>query len=100
MAGHRAAPTFFADLKQYVGFTDQSTAALREFLPMAAPHFPRIVDDFHRALDEYPDARKVVATGAVEVAHLKRTLTQWLETLLAGPHDEVYFESRARLGHA
>ena len=92
--------TFFNDLKQYVGFTDESTTALRDLLPLAATHFPTIVDDCYRAIDRYPDTRKVLTGGATQVAHLKRTLTEWLETLLSGPHDQVYFESRARMGHA
>lgn len=91
--------TFFDELKQYVGFTDESTTALREFLPIAAPHFPRIVDDLCRTLDEHPDVRDVMAGDAAEDASLKRTLTRWLETLLSGPHDQRYFESRLRMGH-
>jgi signal transduction histidine kinase len=90
--------TFFEDLKQYVGFTDDSTAALRELRPLAEPYFPAIVEDFYRAIREHPAARVVITGGEAQVARLKGTLTGWLETLLAGPHDETYFEIRARIG--
>jgi signal transduction histidine kinase len=89
----------FNTLKQYVGFDEQSTAALRELRPFVAPRFPGIVDDFYRTIVEHPDARAAVTGGDSQITRLKVTLTHWLDTLLAGPHDEAYFESRARIGH-
>jgi len=36
--------------------------------------------------------------GAAQIARLKQTLIRWLDTLLLGPHDEAYYEMRARIG--
>jgi two-component system, NtrC family, sensor histidine kinase HydH len=90
--------TFFEDLKQYVGFTDESTAALRELHPLAAPQFGPIVDDFYAAIEANPRARAVITGGQAQVERLKQTLLRWLETMLTGPHDEAYFQMRARIG--
>jgi len=91
-------PNFFDSLKQYVGFTDESTAALRELHPLAAPHFGAIVDDFYAAIEAHPSARAAISGGGAQIARLKKTLLRWLDTLLTGPHDESYFEMRARIG--
>jgi signal transduction histidine kinase len=90
--------SFFASGKQYVGFDDASTAALRELHPIARPHFGAIVDDFYAAIEAHPDARAAITGGAAQIARLKQTLTGWLDLLLVGPHDEAYFERRARIG--
>ena len=92
------APTFFEDLKQYVGFTADSTAALRELHPLAAPHFRAIVDDFYAAIEAHPGPRAAITGGDAQIARLKQTLIRWLDTMLTGPHDEAYYEVRARIG--
>ena len=89
---------FFEDLKHYIGFTEDSSAALRELRPIAAPYFGEIVDDFYRAIQEHPGARGMITGGDAQIARLKATLTRWLDSTLAGPHDEAYFESRTRIG--
>jgi two-component system sensor histidine kinase HydH len=88
----------FDSLKEYVGFTDRSAAALRELHPVAQRWFPEIVDDFYQAITAHPDARAAITGGETQIARLKRTLTVWLDSLLLGPHDDDYFQSRARIG--
>lgn len=90
--------TFFESLKIYVGFTEESSKALRELHPRAAPHFDRIVDDFYAAIEAHPNARAAITGGAAQIARLKQTLIAWLDRMLLGPHDEAYFERRARIG--
>jgi two-component system sensor histidine kinase HydH len=90
--------TFFESLKQYVGFTDASSATLRQLHPMAQPHFQAIVDDFYSAIEAHPDARATIAGGAPQIARLKQTLIRWLDVLFLGPHDENYYQLRARIG--
>jgi signal transduction histidine kinase len=90
--------SFFESLKLYVGFTDESSSALRELHPRATPHFQRIVDDFYAAIEAHPDARAAITGGAAQIARLKQTLIAWIDRLLLGPHDEDYFERRARIG--
>ena len=89
---------FLDGLKQYVGFTDQTTATLRAFYPIAAPHFPSIVNDFYATIDRHPDARAAITGGSAQIERLKQTLQRWLGTLLLGPHNEDYVSRRARIG--
>jgi two-component system, NtrC family, sensor histidine kinase HydH len=90
--------TFFDSLKQYVGFDEASSAALREFHPIAQPAFMAIVDDFYAAIDAHPEASAAITGGTAQVDRLKQTLIRWLNLLLLGPHDEAYYELRARIG--
>jgi two-component system, NtrC family, sensor histidine kinase HydH len=90
--------TFFESIKQYVGFTDQSSAALRDFHPIAEPFFGPIIDDFYDAIESHPGASAAITGGQPQIERLKRTLVRWLDTMLVGPHDEAYYEMRARIG--
>jgi signal transduction histidine kinase len=91
-------PTFFDSLKTYVGFTDASSATLRELHPLAEPFFVPIVDDFYAAIEAHPEASAAITGGAAQIARLKGTLIQWMDKMLRGPHDEAYYELRARIG--
>jgi signal transduction histidine kinase len=90
--------TFFESLKQYVGFTEASSAALRALHPVAQPSFVPIVDDFYAAIEAHPGASAAITGGAAQVERLKQTLVQWLDGMLLGPHDENYYRLRARIG--
>jgi len=90
--------TFLTNLKQYVGFDDDSSALLRQLHPLVAPDFAWIVDDFYAAIEAHPGARAAITGGEAQIARLKKTLIHWLETLLLGPHDDAYYEMRARIG--
>ncbi len=90
--------TFFDSLKQYVGFDEASSAALRELHPIAQPAFVAIVDDFYAAIEAHPEASAAITGGAAQIERLKQTLIRWLDLLLLGPHDEAYYELRARIG--
>jgi two-component system sensor histidine kinase HydH len=88
----------FDDLKQYVGFDESSSAALRAYHPLARPHFPPIIDDFYAAIAAHPDAQATITGGQPQIDRLKQTLLVWMDDLFVGPHDEVYFQKRARIG--
>jgi signal transduction histidine kinase len=90
--------TFFESIKQYVGFTDDSSVALRAFHPVAEPFFGPIIDDFYEAIEAHPMASAAITGGQTQIERLKRTLVHWLDTMLLGPHDEAYYEMRARIG--
>jgi signal transduction histidine kinase len=92
------APTFFQSIKLYIGFTDESSAALRELHPIAKPFFVPIVDDFYAAIEAHPDARAAITGGHAQIERLKKTLRLWVDKMLLGPHDEDYYELRARIG--
>lgn len=89
--------TFFDSLKRYVGFGDADSAALRDLLPAAAPHFERISSHFYQVITEHPDAHEVLE-GPKQIERLKKTLVAWMKSGLEGPHDEVFYERRARIG--
>jgi signal transduction histidine kinase len=90
---------FFENLKRYVGFTDPSMDALRRFYPIAAPRFASVADDFYGAILIHPDAAAVLGGSRDGGQRIKRTVIRWLDSLLTGPHDQSYFEARARIGH-
>jgi signal transduction histidine kinase len=90
--------TFFESLKQYVGFTDESSAALRDFHPIAEPFFGPTIDDFYDAIEAHPGASAAITGGPAQIERLKQTLVRWLHTMMLGPHDEAYYEMRARIG--
>ena len=90
--------TFFENIKLYVGFTEASSAALRELHPVAEPFFVPIVDDFYAAIEAHPGARGAITGGTAQIERLKQTLIRWMDKMLLGPHDEAYYELRARIG--
>jgi two-component system sensor histidine kinase HydH len=90
--------SFFEDIKLYVGFTDVSSAALRELHPIAQPFFQTIVDDFYAAIEAHPGASQAITGGQAQIERLKQTLLQWIDKMLLGPHDEEYYQRRARIG--
>ena len=91
-------PTLFDSLKRYVGFTEASSTALRALHPAAQPKFAAIVDDFYDAIEAHPEARAAITGGAAQIERLKQTLRLWIDKLLLGPHDEAYYQLRARIG--
>ena len=90
--------SFLENLKVYVGFDDQGSAALREAYPLVEPHFRAIIDDFYDTIEAHPGARAAITGGPAQIQRLKSVLLQWIDQLLRGPHDEAYFERRARIG--
>jgi two-component system, NtrC family, sensor histidine kinase HydH len=90
--------SFRENVTAYVGFDEASSAALREAHPLVAPHFGAIIDDFYDTIQAHPDARAAIKGGAAQIARLKQSLLQWIDELFRGPHDDAYFERRARIG--
>jgi signal transduction histidine kinase len=90
--------TFLDNIKIYVGFDASSSAALRQAHPLVAPHFGPIIDDFYATIEAHPGARAAITGGAAQIQRLKGTLLKWIDEVFLGPHDEVYFERRARIG--
>ncbi|HXI55876.1 MAG TPA: protoglobin domain-containing protein [Polyangia bacterium] len=90
--------TFLENVKVYVGFDEDATAALREAHDIVAPHFAAIIDDFYDTIEAHPGARAAITGGATQIQRLKKSLLGWIDELFRGPHDEAYFEKRARIG--
>ena len=90
--------SFFENIKLYVGFTEASSAVLREIHPLASPSFGAIIDDFYAAIEAHPGASQTITGGQAQIERLKQTLVRWIDKLLLGPHDEDYYQLRARIG--
>ena len=90
--------SFRENLTKYVAFDDRASAALRAAHPLVAPHFAAIIDDFYATIEAHPDARAAITGGAAQIARLKQSLLKWIDELFRGPHDQGYFERRARIG--
>ncbi|HTP28872.1 MAG TPA: protoglobin domain-containing protein [Anaeromyxobacteraceae bacterium] len=90
--------TLLAELKRYVGWGPQDEQALAALHGPMAPHFARIAEVFYAVILSHEGAKNVLAGGESQVGHLKTTLQRWMDSLLRGPWDEAYYESRARIG--
>jgi two-component system, NtrC family, sensor histidine kinase HydH len=91
-------PTFFQDIKQYVGFSTDESAVLASLREMLEPHFPRIAEHFYACILGHPRAHAAITGGRAQVERLKTTLVDWMRSGLAGPHDEEFYAKRARIG--
>jgi two-component system sensor histidine kinase HydH len=88
----------FYDLKEYVGFDAQDEASLRALHPFASPRFAAITEDFYQRILDHEAWRKVLTQGESSVGRLKATLVEWMDKLLTGPWDDLYFDLRCRIG--
>lgn len=90
--------TLLKELKEYIGFDEEDAAALRELRPHIEPHLEEITDHFYARILQHSRAHRAITGGEAQVERLKKTLQAWLDSGLAGPHDEAWFERRARIG--
>jgi signal transduction histidine kinase len=93
-----AGQTFFDSIKAYVGFDERASATLASVRDLVAPHFHPIIDDFYATIEAHPGARSAITGGPAQIERLKQSLRRWIDELFRGPHDEAYFERRARIG--
>ena len=93
------AETLFEEMKRYVRFSPEDARVLADFHPIAAPHFGWVADQFYDRILQHSAAREVF-TGMDQVERLKTTLIAWADRLFVGPHDEEYYQIRARIGRA
>lgn len=91
--------TFLENVKAYVGFDDASSALLLQAHPVVAPRFGPIVDDFYATIEAHAGARAAIKGGSAQIERLKGSLLRWIDEMFRGPHDEAYFQRRARIGH-
>jgi signal transduction histidine kinase len=88
----------FEEMKRYIAFGEPEAAALAALRPLLAPRFAEFADHFYEVIDRHPRAAAAITGGGAQVARLKQTLIAWIDTGLAGPHDEAYYQRRARIG--
>jgi hemoglobin-like flavoprotein len=85
----------FAELKQFIGFTDADAANLRRLAPLFAEHGRAVTDAFYDRLTVHPDTSALIA-GRVD--RLKQTHARWLGELFAGDYGDAYLADRWRVG--
>src|SRR5690348_8593604 len=85
-----APESMFEEMKRYVRFDEADTRLLRRFRAAAAPHFPRIAQEFYERIREHEAAHEVV-TGEAQIARLQSSLVAWMDRVCSGPHDHAYF---------
>lgn len=93
-----ASQTFFDDIKEYVDFDDDDARVLADLLPILEPHFTKISEHFYERILAHPRAHDAITGGHAQVERLKHTLSAWMRSGLVGPHDETFYERRARIG--
>jgi signal transduction histidine kinase len=88
----------FDELRSFLGFSLSDSETLARFRPVVEPHYPALVEAFYGAIEAHPRAREVIRGGDVQAARLKRTMGEWLDSGLKGPHDDAFYERRCRIG--
>lgn len=88
---------YFENIKQYVGFTEADTEVLRELAGPGEAYFWGFSEHFYDCITMHPDAHRVLE-GPEQIERLKRTLIEWMRSGLLGPHDDAFYERRARIG--
>lgn len=90
--------SFLDDIKRYVAFTDGDSERLLGLFDVLSPHFDPIAEHFYQCILAHPNAHAAITGGDEQVERLKRTLVSWMHSGLKGPHDEDFFERRAKIG--
>jgi two-component system, NtrC family, sensor histidine kinase HydH len=90
--------TFFDEIKAYVGFGPTDAGALLALHPALAPRFPELAEHFYEAILRHDRAAAAITGGPSQVERLKRSLVAWMDSGLRGPHDEAFYQRRARIG--
>ena len=85
------------ELLGMVGFTSDDADRLARALPVLRPVLPDVAEAFYANILSSPQAHAVLH-GDAQVERLKGSLTAWIEEMLAGPHDEAFFERQRRVG--
>lgn len=86
----------FDSLKLYTGFTEEDSARLAQ-VTLSPEVLTEIIERFYGAVLAEPETAALVPTPDV-VGRLKGTLTNWIQTFFAGPHDQAYFQKRRNIG--
>lgn len=90
--------TFFAEMKRFVGFSDEDARLLRAVAAQMERHLPALSERFYDQIARHPDAAKVFTGGQAQLERLKGTLQGWAHRVFVGPHDEDYAAERYKIG--
>ena len=88
---------FLDDLLAYVALGDDDREELRKLHAVLEPYFSVIAKQFYAVALAHSETAAVIAASG-DVAHLERTLVDWMSTGLLGPYDDRFCEKRSRIG--
>lgn len=86
------------ELMEFIHFTPAHATLMRELGPVLRPRFDAIIQRFYEAIDANPGATAVFTGGQPQRDRQRTQLRGWLDGLVRGIYDEVYYERRARIG--
>jgi PAS domain S-box-containing protein len=86
-----------AELRSYIGLTDEDAELLRLLRPVAQPHFRAIADEFYAAIRIHENAFAVLKDEA-QAQRLHASLQVWLGDLLGGTYDDAWLGKQFRIG--
>jgi signal transduction histidine kinase len=90
--------TRFAELRDYLRWSQEDDAAVIVLRRLLLPHAESFVDDFYQELMRHAAAAAVITGGAEQIARLKGSLIRWLHELLGGVYDRAYSGRRWQVG--
>ena len=96
-AGNTGSNALLAELRSFVGLTDEDVSLLARFRAVAEPSFPLIADEFYAVIRMHAGAFAVLKDEE-QAQRLHASLQAWLGELLGGPYDEEYADRHARIG--
>lgn len=89
--------TFVAEMKRFLGLSDQDVVLLRQLGPRLEKHFPEMSERFYAQITYHPNAFRVF-TGVAQIERLKQSLQDWARGLFAGDYGEDYAANRFQIG--
>jgi PAS domain S-box-containing protein len=89
--------TLLAELRSYVGLTDEDATLLVRFRPVAQRSFDAIADEFYAVIRMHAGAFAILKDEA-QARRLHESLKGWLHELLGGVYDAAYVERITRIG--
>jgi two-component system, NtrC family, sensor histidine kinase HydH len=87
----------FERVKRYIGFGQDTSAALCAFADAVELPMSELVDDVCRLLEEDSGSRRL-ASGSERLERFRRALLGWSDSSLRGPYDASYLEACSRIG--
>jgi signal transduction histidine kinase len=90
--------TFVAEMKRYLGLTEQDVALLRQLGPRLEKHFPEMAERFYSQIPHHPHAFRVF-TGEAQIERLKQSLQMWAYGLFQGNYNDHYAGERFQIGY-
>jgi len=84
--------------KVFIDFNDADIAILQELRPLVNRHADRIVDQFYRNIERYPELMAVIDRAGSNIDRLKQAQKRYLLEMFDGDYGESYVTRRLRIG--